>query len=804
LIEAFDPYEIGNQNNINDSASKESKIEESIHDLEKLNLNYFSRNKRLFSLDYHLNKNLKNKNLNEKQLDDIREYLFTEFNFRNISLNYNDELHFFINLEIIIPYLDLEIFSQDKLLANYQEKIPSIYFLLEGNLELLIPKPYKLEITPQDYLLYLAYLKKNKESDLVKLVIERNNYEVIQSNLILESNINKNNLHSFSPQYNQLNLINESLKRENEFRNLYNFCLGQFQQFLGIKKEIKIQYRKFILETLKKYLENKTENGSVENNLNYYKNNDKSEILKETYNIDLVKKNYGSNLSENSLLHNNHFNLSVTNKFHNIDKNESEKKYFNKNNLLKIHCERENDMIKTDNEKENKINLTLEEVEFLENIENIDIFKKENLIFIKRCIFDQFSNYNNSILKISDKDYFFNKINNFYVINEKNLKKKRILNVRIKIKKCECKKEKFIPKNVNCEFKENYKKEEILEELFIKLNFKIDLDRLEDKIFKEKSNSFINNLEKEDFKQKFKASMKNDFIHGCLSNDNEYKFEKQNDLRVICNLTSSELMKKFDFDNPSFSDFFISNYSVENDFKNNNLEFNQKINIKNPVSNNNFQNKYNFDIFNERFSEDEEEDKCIETQNVEKLLCKLKEKYKIIKIPFEIFKYNLLKTIKKGEIIGNFNDKIKCYPAIISKQETFFLKIPKNLLEGKIEELNKSNLFQIFSFFSSSPIFRELNKIQFYKMFFKQLNYNQVRKSDKIINEGDFIKDLIFIHEGNFEIKIKKSILEINEIIKKLTNKKSCENEDNEQEKILGDIKFIIQIFINAHNKITL
>jgi len=835
LIQFYDPLFIKkSSSSFNESTQNDSEqlnnqdIEEEflkkddndINNKSDVDSNLYARIRNMVKSRFPMNEIFSKRVIKEEDIEEIREYLFEEFSYRNVSQNYNDDLNYLINIEYFLLYMNLEIFPKNHQLVNFQEKINSLYFLLEGSVDLLIPKQNKVELTPQDYLMYLSYLKKNNEEKLLKLVIETNNNEVIQSNLILEAHIKKLGSISSSHEREILYLKHKSKIKENEDRNKFNFCITQLQQFISIKKQIKNQFKLFIINTLKKYLENKikvrnrdyhisaaginifdnnnnqeikiTENSqeikmvenndSNENNQNGWfksqKPDDNSYLEKENANNDVINKNT-KNQNSNKLNKRKSFIASKP-----IDNPIIEDKNSVKSNINSMQSntnEREFDLSNNCNyfSKNTKLDLTIEDEEILENIEKQESFRKENLIFVRKCLMDHFTNFINPLIKITQKDYFYSSIYNYYVLNYANLKKKRVLNVRIRIYQCICKK--------------NIKNKPDNDKGYFKLNFKIDLEKLEEKIFKYKPYDYDKDTKSKDsiskysnsvnksIKSKFTDSKKNLIAYNndfsidefpiCCLNEGK-KFEKKFDLEIKKKITANQFTNKYSLSNLEISGFFVSNYFEEIQIKKNNL---------------NSENKFiKIDIFNEDFSDEEEEIVQDNERLIEKLIKKLQERYKIIKIPYEIYEYVLVKSIKKGEIIFNLFDKIKCHPVIISKQDSYCLKISKEIFEEKLDEMNKSNVYKIFSFFSYCPIFKDLNKTLFYKLFTKRIRYKALFKNQKVIKEGDTIHELLFIREGTFILKIKKSIREINEIIKILSSTKTCHNEDIENDKSLG------------------
>ena len=145
--------------------------------------------------------------------------------------------------------------------------------------------------------------------------------------------------------------------------------------------------------------------------------------------------------------------------------------------------------------------------------------------------------------------------------------------------------------------------------------------------------------------------------------------------------------------------------------------------------------------------------------------------------------------MKRGEVLGKLKDKIKNFPVLITKHDSFLLCIKSKNFEEKLENIFKNDTLKIFSHFAFCPIFKKLTKKLFYKLFLNCVESKIVYKNEKVIKEDFIVNDLYFIREGEFVIKIKKSIFEISEIIKKLSNNK---NKINEFEKYEGKKFFIL------------
>lgn len=808
---------------------------------------------------------------------EARDYLSNQFLYRNFQSYYYDDLTYLIHLDYLIPYLFIEVFPQDKLVANYQEKCSSIYFLLDGGLDILYPKNLALFLTPQDYLMYLSYLKKSNQINLLNMVIEANESDAIFKNIELSNNsqtltnrgnldVNKNDYHSdlknrnnnnHSKHKNQNN-SNSINNNEVEQRKAYKFCLGQINQFIKIKKDIKLQYKKFILNTLKRLRDNLNNSRKIKElfkapsiNLDKDKNliddkNSSSNFSKKfvkmktmnvnsrniNFNNSLENDNYLKNLSKvhkNSLLKMNLSIKNLQNKFNIYNPSSPEikiksdkNKYFNSN---EINIQDDTNINQTDisksPSKDIKCKYTFEEEELLDNIQDHKIFKKENYNLVKKFVNDNYINFNTVMLKITTQDYFYKSFNNFYVLNSNHLdKKQRVINVRLRINNCDCKE---IKKNIK--FDDDEKNHSFNNKNnYIKLNFKIYLDKLDEKIFKlknsnsrkkTKKNISFNDLTDDKLKTIEKNQTSNN-IPECilkrLHKQDRLKEQEQESykLRIIDDISSSEYVKKFSVLNSNIFGFFHSHYFAQNEsiLKNSHPET-DSLNKQQPTKANNlFSNALNrrrevvpvsFDIYNENLTDSEEENEQrnmtfnkekkideADPNEIKKFINKVKERNSIYKYPFEIFEFSFLKTLKKGDIIGNPNDKLKVYPVYITSKDCYILKIEKKIFEETLNEINNSNIFRAFSHFTFCPVFKDLSKVSFYKLIFKSINFKGFHKNQIVINEGDDVNDLFFVKEGSFIIKIKKSILEINEILKKLLNRSTCENEDVEQDKIIG------------------
>ena len=159
-----------------------------------------------------------------KKEDEIRiiaSYLFSMQGLTNLLLKTinleedktNKEKHLLNDLLVLGSTLVYEKFPKSHILIRFGEKGSKAYINLSGPVAVLIKKAYKIGLTEEEYLLYLANLIKYNEYELVNLVINEN-YQTFPVKIIDDIN---------EMDYSKKNIVSSvSVKDVLKFNNTFN------------------------------------------------------------------------------------------------------------------------------------------------------------------------------------------------------------------------------------------------------------------------------------------------------------------------------------------------------------------------------------------------------------------------------------------------------------------------------------------------------------------------------------------------------------------------------------------------------
>jgi len=225
-----------------------------------------------------------------------------------------------------------------------------------------------------------------------------------------------------------------------------------------------------------------------------------------------------------------------------------------------------------------------------------------------------------------------------------------------------------------------------------------------------------------------------------------------------------------------------------------NEELNYLINYFDKTLFNDFYNNFNISL--------EELKKEIERQNEEKyeILNKLrlknssKQLYKSIKKNQEskdinsyyLYNYQKDSELLEGNYFGEFsisNDQRKRQATVIIEEDTLLGYIDKhsfnvNLQEekAKIEELEMNYLNKLI-------LFSNIKSNNFKSFYFQKFKIHNLTKDELIVQQGYSIKDIFILREGNLNVYVNCSIMDIINGITKMLNLCNFRNLINEKEK---------------------
>ena len=159
----------------------------------------------------------------------------------NIEMN-NKDKNLLNNLLVLGRTLAYEKFPKDYVLIRFGEKGSKAYINLSGDVAVLIKKQYKIKMSEEEYLYYLANLIRFQEYELVNIVVNEN-YKIFPIEIIDDLNeveFEKKNLSSVSGKYfnkfnninveNSFNNVEKKISKDTSFLNLNNKSTGKLIQ----------------------------------------------------------------------------------------------------------------------------------------------------------------------------------------------------------------------------------------------------------------------------------------------------------------------------------------------------------------------------------------------------------------------------------------------------------------------------------------------------------------------------------------------------------------------------------------------
>ena len=244
---------------------------------------------------------LSKSNKKEDEIRIIASYLFSMQGLTNLLLKtinldvnkINKEKHLLNNLLVLGSTLVYEKFPKNYVLIRFGEKGSKAYINLSGSVAVLIKKAYKLLLTEDEYLHYLANLIRYNEYEMVNLVVNEN-YKIFPIKIFDDIN---------EQDYSKRGLIcSWSNKDINRFSNLNNkFCfenIGKNNSILGKKSSKDVSLKKLLSKSNEKLNKTKKEQ-RVHKKFKLTQENEKTKetqykiyasVLLENNNIKMVNK----------------------------------------------------------------------------------------------------------------------------------------------------------------------------------------------------------------------------------------------------------------------------------------------------------------------------------------------------------------------------------------------------------------------------------------------------------------------------------------------------------------------------------
>lgn len=697
-------------------------------------------------------------------------------------MSYHIHIH---NLSQAISY---QFTPENKILFKLGDTGDRYYIILNGSVDILIPKWVEMQISKKEYFVYLAKFRLYKEDSLLQEILDKNK-EKLKLNI---SDVDK--------------FIDHETKEhelEKQRKSLVNQQIPVIQYFKVIKaasqkRRASLNLNKIlfnsndILQTMMKNSNNKFENNKPSSNTGM-SNPDKN-ISRDIIKKKLILSDGGSNskfldnASAQKVLNKNfsnkneilgHQNSSIKKKYKSFFENEERKNYFQSKIPSNL------DMIPEDQHSENLI-----KSDFMDHNKNSYKYFECQSFAIKK---NNLSPCNRESPESGSSVIPPSSIVKFYK-NEEGEKNVNDSDLELEIEKAD-------------NFSSGYFK-----------NQQDDLSQVPEKrgIFHAlKSNNFLSNYEEREHKSQkiahsldkplktfFKqrslslvpgllnslAKFQENYVESLNKEDKETTVFKLKNIKKIRNKSlesSDEELKRYLESSEIKAETSIST-SVCNKDKYKNGHYNENARDKNLNFFDDYYKKYIHDKWemNDINSDDYLSRLSVFKSTKTEKLDKLRQDDKCNLYNLSMINYTKIKTLKAGEIFGEvaLNEENKKRTAtIITSLPTHFGWSNKDYYDHILSESKTKSIQNEVVNLLNCPIFKNHNKITFYREIYFTLQKKYVIRSELIFKEGDELKNIIFLNEGEFILKVKKSFLEINDLIRKLCGTPINENFEHEE-----------------------
>ena len=160
-----------------------------------------------------------------------------------------------------------------------------------------------------------------------------------------------------------------------------------------------------------------------------------------------------------------------------------------------------------------------------------------------------------------------------------------------------------------------------------------------------------------------------------------------------------------------------------------------------------------------------------------------------IKMEFSIYTYIHITTLVEGDKFGDIalhSDTNKRNASIIALEDCVFGVLDKKSYDNCIKETNEKLIRNNIQFILKRPVVEGVDKAYFIRKYYTYFVKIPIKKHEKIIIEGQPQDFLYFIRNGEYEITMRKSLIEIKKILEFIKGK----SKDNDKE--LNDLQCII------------
>lgn len=702
------------------------------------------------------------------QSNSIRDYIISITNFNVLHGLYKDELSYHIHIHNLSQAINYQFNPVNHILFKYGDRGERYYIILKGSVDILIPKWVELQISKKEYLVYLAKFRLYKENQILSEVLDKNKekinisiseidqfieYEIKEYN---KKNRGKNKKKDPASTIKHFKSIREAgFKRRtslnvNDMINRSNKLLHSLMednQIIFSQKENNSKNKDVFIEPEKDYLNSlKHDDIFEQKNIFNFQDNlfQKSNLVDELTNKYHIK-NKGF-MNDLGYMQNDEKNLLRKSKTKNLQ-------------TIIEDDQQENDF-KIDNRAENGESYKFFDSESLERKNSLFKKNKESL---HSSLINKFQDSSNLIKNDSESknqssnnrkndvnDIYFKEVDptdSFNIANNKNkclsnnnvfnsLKSNNFLSHYQKVSN-----ESINPSDINMYSISNPRKMKrsftLVPGVMNSLKkFQQGAGNISKKSSKYDGAYKLNTKKKNTNSQSHGSNEETSQISEISDDDKSLKSHKDEDLDTRQSkyglYNESELDKQINF----FDDFYFK--YIQNIWNMNNTDSESYINrlivIKNINNNENKENEMNL-------------------------------------IGISMINYYNVKKLTTGEIFGEValkEENKKRTATIITSHPTHFGWSDKDYYDHILSDRKTKSIQNEVVNLLNCPIFKNHNKITFYREIYFQLKKQYVIRSELIFKEGDELNYITFLNEGEYVLRVKKSFIEINELIKKL------------------------------------
>jgi CRP-like cAMP-binding protein len=137
----------------------------------------------------------------------------------------------------------------------------------------------------------------------------------------------------------------------------------------------------------------------------------------------------------------------------------------------------------------------------------------------------------------------------------------------------------------------------------------------------------------------------------------------------------------------------------------------------------------------------------------------------------QLYVYNKVNSLRKGNTFGELaleENSGKRSATIIATEESHLGTLNKRSFEVCLKEMNDKMRKLNITFLLSSPLFTNVNKSGFTKSIFNSFAFEKYTRNFNLIDIDSEPNSLFILKEGEYELKMKRSLSEINQMILKL------------------------------------